>query len=82
VLSLLIASVEGSSRGSSGIGPVVIAVGLTITSALVLTFVIRRMPGSNENTGAGPFSRRRRTDPLDPPPQDPWGRPPRDSFGD
>ncbi len=63
--------VAGSSQGSSGIGPVVIAVGLTIASVLVLSWLINRLPGSNENTGASPFRRRRR--------KDPFGRPPDDS---
>ena len=63
----------GSSSGSSGVGPVVIAVGLTIASALVLSWLINRLPGSNENTGASPFRRRGRNDPF--------GRPPDDSLG-
>jgi hypothetical protein len=61
--------VAGASRGDSGIGPVVIAVGLTVASALVLSWIIGRLPGSNENTGAGVFRRRRR---------DPFGQPPDD----
>jgi len=77
---VLLASVEGASRGSSGIGPVVMVVGLTIGSALVLTWLINRLPGSNENTGASPFSRRRRGNPFDRPPGDPMDRPPRDPF--
>ena len=81
MLSVLIASVEGASRGSSGVGPVVIVVGLTITSALVLSWLINRLPGSNENTGAHPFSRRRRSDPFDGPPDDPMAGPPRSPFG-
>jgi len=63
----------GSSSGSSGVGPVVIAVGLTIASALVLSWLINRLPGSNENTGASPFRRRGRGR------NDPFGRPPGDS---
>lgn len=59
-----------SSRGDSGIGPVAIAVGLTIASVLVLSWVIRRLPGSDENTGAGVFRRR---------PRDPFGQPPDES---
>jgi hypothetical protein len=62
--------VAASSQGSSGIGPVVIAVGLTIASVLVLSWLINRLPGSNENTGAGPFRRRRREDPFRRPPDD------------
>lgn len=58
-----------SSQGDSGIGPVLIAVGLTVASALALSWLIRRLPGSDENTGAGVFSRRRR-DPFDSPPDD------------
>jgi hypothetical protein len=61
-----------SSRGDSGIGPVVIAVGLTVASALLLSWIIGRLPGSNENTGAGVFSRRRRR-------RDPFGQPPEDT---
>jgi hypothetical protein len=61
-----------STRGDSGIGPVVIAVGLTVTAALVLSWIIGRLPGSNENTGAGVFRRRRRND-------DPFGKPPEDT---
>jgi hypothetical protein len=63
--------VATSSQGDSGIGPVVIAVGLTLASVLVLSWLIRRLPGSNENTGASPFRRRRR---------DPFGAPPGDSI--
>jgi hypothetical protein len=62
-----------STRGDSGIGPVMIAVGLTVASALILSWVIGRLPGSNENTGAGVFSRRR------PRRNDPFGKPPEDS---
>lgn len=64
------AVVATASQGSSGIGPVVIVVGLTIASALVLTWIVGKLPGSNENTGASPFGRWRR------PPRDPFGRPP------
>ncbi len=78
---VLIASAGGASRGSSGLGPVVIVVGLTITSALVLSWLINRLPGSNENTGASPFSRRRRTDPFDQPPDDTMDHPPHGPFG-
>jgi hypothetical protein len=60
----------GSSSGGSGVGPVVIAVGLTIASALVLSWLISRLPGSNENTGASPFRRRGRNDPFRRPPDD------------
>jgi len=69
----------GASRGSSGVGPVVIAVGLTIGSALLLSWVIGKFPGSNENTGASPF-RRRRKDPFGQPPDDPMDQPPRGPF--
>ncbi len=68
--------VASASRGSSGIGPVVIVVGLTIASALVLTWIVGKLPGSNENTGASPFGRWRRT------PRDPFGRPPHDPTDD
>ncbi len=81
MLAIVIASVDGASRGSSGIGPVFIAVGLTITSALVLAWLINRLPGSNENTGASPFARWRRSDPFDRPPEDTNNRPPRGPFG-
>lgn len=80
MLGIVLASVEGASRGSSGIGPVVTVVGLTIASALVLSWVIHRLPGSNENTGASPFSRWRRRDPFDRPPEDPMDRPPQSPF--
>jgi len=73
------AVVASASQGSSGIGPVVVVVGLTIASALVLSWIIRRLPGSNENTGASPF-RRRRKDPFGQPPDDPTDRPPRSPF--
>jgi hypothetical protein len=80
----MIASVEGASRGasqgSSGLGPVVLVVGLTIGSALLLSLLINRLPGSNKNTGASPFSRRRRTDPFGQPPDDPTAPPPRSPF--
>ncbi len=75
VLDLVVGTLEaGSSRGDSGLGPVVIVVVLTVASALVLTWVIGKLPGSNENTGAGLFSRRRR-DPFAQPPDDPFGPP-------
>ena len=80
MLVIVLESVERSSRGSSGIGPVVMVVGLTIASALVLSWVIHRLPGSNENTGASPFSRWRRRDPFDRPPEDPMDRPPNTPF--
>ena len=80
MFSIVIESVDGASRGSSGIGPVVTVVGLTIVSALVLTWLINRLPGSNENTGASPFSRRRRNDPFGRPPEDPMDQPPRSPF--
>ena len=80
MLGILLASVEGQSRGSSGIGPVVIVVGLTVASALVLSWVFHRLPGSNENTGASPFSRWRRRDPFDRPPEDPMDGSPRTPF--
>jgi len=74
------AVVAGSSRGSSGMGPVVIAVGLTVGSALLLSWVIGKLPGSDENTGASPFSRRRRKDPFGRPPDDPMDQPPQGPF--
>jgi len=76
----VIAGVESGSRGSSGLGPVVIVVGLTIVSVLVLTFVVNRLPGSNENTGASPFGRWRRTNSFDRPPEKPKDQPPRGPF--
>jgi hypothetical protein len=74
------AVVAAASQGSSGIGPVVTVVGLTIGSALVLTWIFQRLPGSNENTGASPFRRRRHKDPFGQPPDDPMDQPPRGSF--
>ena len=53
-----------------------IAVGLTVASVLLLSWLIGRLPGSNENTGAGVFSRRRRRDPFDDPRNDPRNDPP------
>lgn len=79
-LQIVGAVVAGSSEGSSGVGPVVIAVGLTIASVLVLSWLINRLPGSDENTGASPFRRRGRRDPFSRPPDDPMDRPPRDPF--
>ena len=73
------AVVASASQGSSGIGPVVTVVGLTIVSALVLSWIIHRLPGSNENTGASPFKRRRK-DPFGQPPDDPMDRPRRGPF--
>ena len=73
------AVVASASQGSSGIGPVVAVVGLTIASALVLSWIVHRLPGSNENTGASPFKRRRK-DPFGQPPEDPMDRPPRSPF--
>ncbi len=63
--------VASSSQGDSGIGPVLIAVGLTLASVLTLSWLIGRLPGSNENTGAGVFGRRRPRDPFSQPPADP-----------
>ena len=80
MLAIVFASVEGASRGSSGIGPVFLVVGLTIVSALVLSWVIHRLPGSNENTGASPFRRRQRSNRFDRPPDDPMDRPPNSPF--
>jgi len=74
------AVIATTSQGSSGIGPVVTVVGLTIGSALVLTFVVSKLPGSNENTGASPFKRRQRKDPFGQPPDDPMDRPPTSPF--
>jgi len=76
----VIASVESGSRGSSGLGPVVIVVGLTIGGALVLTWLFNRLPGSNENTGASPFGRWRRSNSFDRPPEKPKDQPPRGPF--
>lgn len=72
--------VAGSSQGDSGIGPVVIVVGLTVVSALTLSWLIGRLPGSNENTGAGVFTRRRKRDPFESPPDDTTDPPPRSPF--
>jgi hypothetical protein len=83
VFAVLTASafVANSSQGSSGIGPVVMVVGLTIGSALVLSWLFGRLPGSNENTGASPFAGwRRRKDPFGSPPDDPMDRPPKSPF--
>jgi len=77
----VIASVESGSRGSSGLGPVVIVVVLTIGGALVLTWLFNRLPGSNENTGASPFGRWRRSNSFDRPPDEPKDQPPRGPFG-
>lgn len=74
------AVIASASQGSSGMGPVVVVVGLTIASALILTFLINRLPGSNENTGASPFRRRQRKDPFGQPPDDPMDRPPTSPF--
>lgn len=69
-----------SSQGDSGVGPVVIAVGLTVASALLLSWLFGKLPGSDENTGAGVFGRRRRRDPFGRPPEDPMDQPPRGPF--
>ena len=84
-MSLAAASLQvlaSSSRGDSGIGPVLIAVGLTVASALLLSWIIGKLPGSNENTGASVFSRRRRPrkDPFGQPPEDPGDPRPRGPF--
>jgi hypothetical protein len=71
--------VAEASRGDSGVGPVVMVVGLTIASALVLAWIIGKLPGSNENTGAGVFRRRRRDPFATPPEDDPSWRGPFDS---
>jgi hypothetical protein len=72
--------VAGASQGDSGIGPVFIAVGLTVASALLLSWLIGRLPGSNENTGAGVFRRRRPRDPFAQPPDDTDDAGPRSPF--
>lgn len=74
------ALVASSSQGSSGIGPVVTVVGLTVGSALLLSFIVSKLPGSNENTGASPFRRRRRRSPFDGPPEDSNDQRPRGPF--
>ena len=71
--------VARASQGDSGIGPVAIVVGLTVASVLLLSWLIGRLPGSDENTGAGVFSRRRR-DPFAGPPDDTTDRPQRGPF--
>lgn len=78
--AVVVQMVASSSSDGSGIGPVVIVVGLTVASALVLTWIIGRLPGSNENTGAGVFNRRRRRDPFSDPPDDRDERRPRGPF--
>jgi hypothetical protein len=67
-----------ASRGEFSVGPVVVVVGIAVSSALLLAWVIGRLPGSDENTGAGLFSRRRR-DPFERPPDD-GDRPRRGPF--
>ena len=71
--------VATSSQGDSGIGPVVIAVGLTLASVLVLSWLIGKLPGSNESTGDTPLFRRQRN-PFDEPPDDTIDPPSRGTF--
>jgi hypothetical protein len=65
----LAVAVASTSRGEFSVGPVVIVVGLAVSSALLLSWLFGRLPGSDENTGAGLFSRRRRN-PFERPPDD------------
>ena len=78
--AILISSAESASRGSFSIGPVVMVIGLTIASALVLAWLVNRLPGSNENTGASPFTRRGRRSPFGRSPDDSSGVAPRGPF--
>jgi hypothetical protein len=55
------------------------AVGLTLASVLVLSWLIGKLPGSNESTGATAFSRRQRN-PFDEPPDDTIDPPPGGTF--
>lgn len=68
----LIASAPTTSQGDSGIGPVIIVVGLTIASALVLTAIVKRLPDWGAGSRWDPlrWGRRRRTNPFGAPPDD------------
>ena len=82
MLATLIASgVEPStSQGDSGIGPVFIVVGLTIASALVLTWIVNRLPDWGKGSRLDPVNWRRRPNPRSGIPDDPENRPPSGPF--
>ena len=62
MLAVVLSSAEAGSQGSSGVGPVVIVVGLTIASALVLTWIVNRLPDWGAGSRWAPlrWGRRRR----------------------
>lgn len=68
-----------SSNGSSGVGLVVTVVILTVGAALVMSWLIGRLPEKNDDKWM-PFSRRRRNDPFNRPPSGPSNPPPSGPF--
>ena len=83
MLATLIASgvQPSTSQGDSGIGPVVIVVGLTIASALVLTWIVNRLPDWGKGSRLDPANWRRRADPGTGIPDDRDGRDDRPPSG-
>ena len=82
MLAVVLSSAEAGLRGSSGVGPVVIVVGLTVASALVLTWIVNRLPDWGAGSRWDPlrWGRRRRTNPFGAPPENPDDRPPSGPF--
>ena len=77
-LQLAGATVSSSSGGSSGVGLVVLVVALTIGSALVLAWLIGRLP--EKRPGTPLFTRRSKRDPFAHPPDGPMDPPPKGPF--
>ncbi len=77
--SLQLAVVGSSSNGGSGVGLVVTVVVLTIGAALVLSWLIGRLPEKTDGVSL-PFTRRRRKNPFDHPPGGPANPPPKGPF--
>ena len=71
-------AVSDSSGGSSGVGLVVLVVALTIGSAIVLSWLIGKLP--EKRPGTPLFPRRSKKDPFSRPPDGPMDQPPRGPF--
>lgn len=81
LLALLASGVEpSSSQGDSGIGPVIIVVAITIGAALVLTWIVNRLPDWGAGSRFDPLRWRRRGTPQTGLPDDPDDRPPSGPF--
>lgn len=65
-----------TSRGDSGIGPVIIVVALTVGAALVLTWIVKRLPDWGAGSRWDPLTWGRRSSPRRGVREDPDERPP------